>query len=152
MAAVIHIMGRLGKDPESRFAASGQKMTTFSIATNVRRQGEEVTVWYRVTVFGERFDKMISFLKKGSAVYVVGSFDARQYQDKEGKTQTSLEVIADHLSFNPFGERSDKPAQPQDESTASQYNQSAPQFQPKQMAAVSNANASAQDDDDDLPF
>lgn len=151
MAAVIHIMGRLGKDPESRFAASGQKVTTFSIATNVRRQGEETTVWYRVTVFGERFDKMISFLKKGSAVYVVGSFDARQYQDKEGKTQTSLEVIADHLSFNPFGERSDKPAQQQEESAAPQYGQSAPSFQPKQQMAVAS-NSSAQDEDDDLPF
>ena len=62
---IVHLAGHLGKDPETRFTPSGQKVTTFTIATNQRKGKEDVTVWVRVTVWGDRFDKLLSFLKKG---------------------------------------------------------------------------------------
>jgi len=154
MATIIHVMGRLGKDPETRVTASGQKVTSFSVASNTRRQGEDHTVWYRVTVFGERLDKMMSFLKKGSGVHVVGTFDARTYQDKEGKTQVSLEVIAEHISFLPSGERAERAQAPQDDSYGAapqqQYQQAA--FQPRQTVTAGAQPQQSMDEDDDLPF
>ena len=82
---IVHLAGHLGRDPETRFTPSGQKVTNFTIATNFRKGKEDVTIWVRVTVWGDRFDKMISYLKKGSAVVVTGRMmPPSSYTDKEG--------------------------------------------------------------------
>lgn len=101
---ILQIAGRLGKKPESRFTASGLKVTTFNVATSVRKGGKEDTIWWRVTVWGDRFDKMISYLDKGSAIIVVGEMSKPEiWTDKEGRPQVSLEITADILRFSPFG-------------------------------------------------
>lgn len=96
----IFIIGRLGKDPETRFTASGQKVTTFTVATNRRRGEKDETIWYRVTSWG-RFEKMITFLKKGSGVVVSGELSVNKWKDPSGKEMTSLEINADSLDFLP---------------------------------------------------
>lgn len=105
------IAGNLGKDPETRFTASGQKVTSFSVAVNQRKGKEDVTIWVRVTVWGDRFDKLISYLKKGSGVIITGKMNPpTTYADKEGRVQVSLELVAEMIDFNPFG-KTDKPAE-----------------------------------------
>lgn len=102
----IHIAGNLGADPEVRFTSSGKKVTTLKVATRSRRgkNGEDITIWWRVTIWGEQFDKMISFLKKGSAVMVYGDVHKPEiFTDREGKPQVSLEITAVHIEFSPFG-------------------------------------------------
>jgi single-strand DNA-binding protein len=108
---VIQIAGHLGADPVTRFTATGQKVTTFTVAVNGRKGGNEVTTWYRVTIWGDRFDKMLPYLKKGSAVIVVGELQKPEiWVDKEGRQQISLEVNAEIIRFSPFGkpERQDQ--------------------------------------------
>src|SRR5208337_4453440 len=86
------------------FTPSGQKVTTFNIATNHRKGKEEVTVWIRVTVWGDRLDKILSYLKKGSAAIIIGRMTPpSNYTDKEGRNQFSLEVTAEMIEFSPFG-------------------------------------------------
>lgn len=98
------IAGHLGKDPETRFTPSGQKVTSFNVAINLRKGKEDVTVWVRVTVWGDRLDKIISFLKKGSAVIVSGKMaPPSNYTDKEGRSQFTLELTAEMIEFSPFG-------------------------------------------------
>lgn len=105
---IITIAGRLGVDPEVRFTSNGQKVTTLRVAVNVRKAGKEETIWYRVTVWGESFDKMISFLKKGSAVVIVGDLAKPEiFNDREGKPQVSMNITASNIMFSPFG-RTDK--------------------------------------------
>lgn len=100
----IMIAGHLGADPESRFTADGRKVTSFRVATNVRKGGQDVTVWFRVSVWGDRFDKMMVHLKKGSAVIVQGEMAPPQiYTDKSGQPQVSIDINADRISFSPFG-------------------------------------------------
>lgn len=100
----ITIIGHLGADPVTRFTPSGQKVTTFTVATNARKGGNDVTVWFRVTVWGDRFDKMISHLKKGSAIIVVGELQKPEiWTDKEGRPQITLEITAEMLRFSPLG-------------------------------------------------
>ena len=100
----IMIAGHLGADPESRFTPDGRKVTSFRVATNVRKGGQDHTVWFRVTVWGDRFDKMMVHLKKGSAVIVNGELGAPQiYTDKNGQPQVSMDITADRISFSPFG-------------------------------------------------
>lgn len=102
----IHIAGNLGADPETRFTSSGKKVTTLKVASRSRRgkNGEEQTIWWRVTIWGEQFDKMMTFLKKGSSVMVYGDVHKPEiFNDREGKPQVSLEITAVHIEFSPFG-------------------------------------------------
>jgi single-strand DNA-binding protein len=114
----IQVAGHLGGDPVTRFTASGQKVTTFTVAVNSRKGGNDVTIWFRITVWGDRFDKMMGYLKKGSAVIVMGELNKPEiWTDKEGRPQVTLEVTAEILKFSPFG-KSDRPG----EQTPGAYN------------------------------
>lgn len=97
------IMGYLGGDPETRFTTSDQKVTNFSVAQNQKQRGKDVTLWWRVTVWGEKFDKMISYLKKGKPVIVVGEMSEPEIYEREGKPRLSLSMTAYQLYFSPFG-------------------------------------------------
>ncbi|MCY3974113.1 MAG: single-stranded DNA-binding protein [Simkaniaceae bacterium] len=100
----ITVMGRLVNAPEVRFTSNGVKVTTFRVAANRKRKGREETMWWRVTVWGEHLDNMISALKKGDAVIIMGEMGKpRIYVDKEGNNQVGLDVTAHALFFNPFG-------------------------------------------------
>lgn len=118
---IIEIAGHLGADPEVRFTPSGQKVTTFRVATNIRKSGKDETVWWRVTVWGERFDKMMPYLKKGSAVIVIGEMSKPEiYTDKEGRNQVSLDITAEMIRFSPFG-KSDRSNQESAPSAQASY-------------------------------
>ena len=95
------IAGHLGSDPEVRFTSSGQKVTTLRVACRARK---DETIWWKVTVWGEQFDKMIQYLKKGSPVISRGEMQKPEiFNDREGKPQVSMQMTAHHLGFSPFG-------------------------------------------------
>lgn len=98
----ITLIGNLGQDPVSRFTADNKKVTSFSIATKGRKAGADVTSWFRVSVWGERYDKMLAHVKKGSGLVVIGELQKPEtYVDKEGKTQIRVEVTASSIHFLP---------------------------------------------------
>lgn len=106
---VIQIAGHVGRDPESRMTPSGQKVTSFSVAVNAREGGQDVTIWYRVSVWGDRFDRMMQYVKKGSGLIIVGELRApRIYTDKSGQPQVSMELTAEMIRFSPFGRREEQ--------------------------------------------
>lgn len=109
----VFIAGHLVADVETRMTSTGQRVVTFRMATNSRRKGkEEVTMWWRITIWGDRFDKMIPYLKKGSSVMVAGELlKPELYKDKTGQSQIgNLEIWASNIWFNPFG-KTDKTAE-----------------------------------------
>jgi single-strand DNA-binding protein len=98
------IAGHLGADPEVRFTSSGQKVTTLRVAARARRGGKDETIWWKVTVWGEQFDKMIAHLKKGSPIIVIGELNKPEiFTDREGRPQVSMSMTAFNLMFSPFG-------------------------------------------------
>ncbi|MBF8262587.1 MAG: ssb [Parachlamydiales bacterium] len=98
------IAGHLGADPEVRFISSGKKVTTMRVATNTRRNGADDTIWWRVTIWGEQFDKMIAFFKKGSAIVVFGELQKPEiFTGRDGKPQISMNITASSIQFSPFG-------------------------------------------------
>lgn len=101
----ITIAGHLGADPEVRFTSSGQKVTTLRVASKVRRgaKGDD-SIWWRVTIWGEQFDKMIPFFKKGSPIIVFGELSKPEiFTDRDGRPQVSMNITAQNLLFSPFG-------------------------------------------------
>lgn len=143
---IIQIMGNLGADPETRFTPSGQKVTNLRVATTVRKGGKEVTEWYRVTLWGDRFDKMLPYLKKGSSIIVVGELNKTEiYNDREGHPQVSLEITAEFLRFSPFGKGGEKPARDQQQENMQGKFAHA-------TTTTSTSTSSFSDLDDGLPF
>lgn len=131
----IHIAGNLGADPEVRFTSTGKKVTTLRVATRSRKGKNDETIWWRVTVWGEQFDKMMSFLKKGSAVIVHGEIHKPEiFNDREGKPNISLEITASHLEFSPFG----KPGGSQAAQEGGQQAAPAAPFSATQVESASN--------------
>lgn len=149
---IVQIAGRLGRDPETRFTQSGLKVTSLTVATTVRKGGKEETVWWRVTVWGERFDKMISFLKKGSAIIAIGEMNKPDiWTDKEGRPQVSLELTADIIRFSPFG---NPDANRQEGSTQNTQSYSQTQSQPFSQSTpnYSNDNNFGESNGNNTPF
>lgn len=105
----ITIAGHLGSDPEVRFTSSGQKVTTLRVAARARRSGKDETIWWKVTIWGEQFDKIIPFFKKGSPIIVTGELSKPEiFTDREGRPQVSMNITASNIMFSPFG-RPDSP-------------------------------------------
>ncbi len=101
---LLQVAGHLGAAPEERFTSGGQKVITLRLASHSRKGGADVTLWWRVTIWGDRFDKMLPYLKKGSPLIVIGEMSKPEiYTDKEGKPQVSLDLVADMIRFSPFG-------------------------------------------------
>jgi single-strand DNA-binding protein len=90
------LVGHLGGDV--KISANG-KVATFSLATSRRWQtsaGEkrEETYWHNVVVFAEHLVEVArKYLKKGSAVYLEGEVQTREYDDKEGKRRRITETV-----------------------------------------------------------
>lgn len=101
----ITVAGHLGADPEVRYTSSNQKVTSFSLAVRSRKsKDQENTIWFRITLWGEQFDKMVPHLKKGSALIVIGELQKPEiFTDREGKPQVSTGITASSLYFSPFG-------------------------------------------------
>jgi single-strand DNA-binding protein len=107
MASVnkVIIVGNLGRDPETRYSASGDAMCNITIATTDtwkdKQSGEkrEATEWHRVTFFGRLAEIAGQYLKKGSQVYVEGSLRTRKWTDKEGIERYTTEIRADEMKM-----------------------------------------------------
>lgn len=123
---LVEIMGIVGVDPEERTTPSGVKVISFRIADNIRRGDQEETIWWKVTIWGNQFDRMLPYIKKGSALIVHGEIRRRPeiYQDREGNPQVSMEVTATQLRFSPFGR-----------SNSNNENQEAPRAQTTQASS-----------------
>ena len=101
----ITVMGRLGHNPEVKELPNGGKVTNMNVASSMFVKGEEQTVWYKVAVFNDVCEKIISKLDKGSAVIVIGEFYPRNYQKKDGTQGISYEIKASDVAFSPFKQK-----------------------------------------------
>jgi single-strand DNA-binding protein len=95
------LVGRLGKDAESKFTPSGTSVATFSIATNWRQKDQQTgewkehTDWHNIVLW--RAENVAPYLTKGTQVYVEGRLQTRNYENKEGRKVYVTEVVADEL-------------------------------------------------------
>lgn len=114
----ITIVGYLGRDPELRYTPDGTPVCDFSVATTERRKDragepQEITTWFRVTVWRRQAELAGQYLSKGKQVYVEGRLIQRDYQDRDGNTRYSLEVTASDIQF--LGSRGDESSQTREE-------------------------------------
>lgn len=133
----VQLIGRLGKDPESKTFDNGGKVCNFSLATTEKftdREGnkKEITDWHNIKVTGSLAGVCEKYLKKGSLVYVEGSLKTRSWESN-GEKRYITEVNV--FSMQMLGRKGDS-----DSSSDSSYSDSTGPFQ-------GGAETS-----DDLPF
>lgn len=93
------IIGNLGRDPELHSTGSGKQVCNFSIATTEKWDGGERTDWHRIVVWGRTGENCAKYLSKGSKVYVEGSIQYRDWEDKDGNKRTTTEIKAWTVKF-----------------------------------------------------
>ena len=99
------LVGNLGKDPEVRYLEGGTAVANFPIATSEtfkdRTSGDRKTSteWHNVVVWRGLAEISEKYLKKGMQVYIEGKLRTRQWQDKDGNSRYTTEVVADNLQM-----------------------------------------------------
>ena len=92
------LVGNLGAKPDIRFSSDGKAIANFSVATSeswTDKEGnkQERTEWHKVSVFGKLADVCQKYLDKGSKIYVEGKLQTRKWDNKDGVTQYTTEVV-----------------------------------------------------------
>lgn len=102
------LIGRLTKDPEiSYIPQSNMAVAKFNLAVDrpVKQGQQKKADFPRVTVFGRQAENCERFLSKGSRVGIEGRLQTGSYQDKNGQTVYTTDVIANRVEFLDFGNK-----------------------------------------------
>jgi single-strand DNA-binding protein len=96
------LVGNLGRDPEVRFTQGGSPVANFTLATNEvwnDKAGarQERTEWHRVVAWGKTAEIARDHLSKGKQVYIEGSLQTRQWEDRDGNKRSTTEIKANRL-------------------------------------------------------
>jgi single-strand DNA-binding protein len=145
------LVGRLGRDPETRYTGSGQAVANFTLATDSAykdRAGERQkrTEWHRIVAWGKLAEICQQYLKKGAQVYIEGRLQTREWEDKSGQKRSTTEIVASDMRM--LGSRSDSAAAAgagtaPGASRAAEYEAPAPDESGSQESSIS---------DEDIPF
>ncbi|HIZ53080.1 MAG TPA: single-stranded DNA-binding protein [Candidatus Enterococcus avicola] len=97
----ITLQGRLGKDVDLRYTASGKAVATISIGVqrNFKNGDNYETDWINVVFWGKQAETVANYFQKGSEILVTGSIQVRNYDNKQGNKVYITEVVAREFSF-----------------------------------------------------
>lgn len=147
----IILVGNLGRDPELRYTPQGDAVCSFSMATNERKKDkageyQDVTTWFKVTLWRQQAENAAKYLSKGKQVYIEGRLRVEDWTDRDGNTRQSLEVTATDMHF--IGTRGDEGHG----SSSPDEGDFAPPENSRATAASSSPTPQSTAADDDIPF
>ncbi len=98
------LIGRLGGDPEKRVTPAGHSVVNLSLATTERYKDQrggkqEKTEWHRLVFWNHLAELVEQYCKKGSQLFVEGSLQTREWQDKDGNRRFNTEIVVRNLQF-----------------------------------------------------
>jgi single-strand DNA-binding protein len=142
----IIIVGNLGRDPELRYTPQGTAVCDLSVATTEKKRDksgeyQDVTTWFRVTLWRQQAENASKYLSKGRPVYLEGRLTVEEWTDREGKTRYTLQVQGTEMHFIGSRGEGSSDSSSSDTEFAGPANDEAP--------AESSRAAGA---DDDIPF
>lgn len=139
------LIGNLGKDPEVRHLENGTAVANFSMATSEsykdRSSGERKTIteWHNIVLWRGLAEIAEKYLKKGDQVYIEGKLKTRSWEDKDGNTRYTTEVVGDNMTM--LGIRGSSTEKDSEVAEAAE------------ATSVANEEAISSDEEtDDLPF
>jgi single-strand DNA-binding protein len=149
----IIIVGNLGRDPELRYTPQGVAVCNFSLATNEKKRDksgemQDVTTWFRITLWRNQAENAAKYLTKGSPVYIEGRLGVEEWTDRDGKNRYTLEVQGTEMHFISAGARGGSDEYSGD-STSAPAEFAGPA---DRSSGAATAPAPAPGGDDDIPF
>lgn len=107
MASVnkVILVGNLGMDPDSRYMPNGDAVCTISLATTDtwkdKASGEkmEATEWHRLVFYRRLAEIAAEYLRKGASIYVEGRIHTKKWDDRDGITRYTTEIIVSELQM-----------------------------------------------------
>ena len=167
------VAGRLTRDPELKYSASGVAMCRFTVAVNrqFKKDGQDEADFINCLCFNKTAENLANYQKKGALIGVDGRIQTGKDTKDDGTTVFTTDVVADSIQFL----ESKKDAQPgqQQQAPQQQFNQQqqfqqqppmqqnfghmAPNFQPQQQMTPQQAQQFQQQmgavvSEDQLPF
>lgn len=103
----VTLMGRLGKDPETRSYGDGKQMCYFSLATIEKYNGNENTQWHNIVMFGKTAELALKYLHKGEQVLLEGKINYQSWES-DGKRNYRTQIICDKINFISNDKRSEQ--------------------------------------------
>ena len=139
------LIGRLGRDPETRYMPNGEAVCNFSIATDEswkdkNGQRQTRTEWHSITMYRKLAEIAAQYLQKGSQVYIEGRIQSRKYTGKDGIERTAYEIVCSEMKM--LGGKA--------EGSSESTNTAAPPAPPRRQDSA--APAQPVDDTDEIPF
>ena len=100
----VTLIGRLGRDPETRYMPNGDAVCNFSVATDeswkdAQGKRHERTEWHNITMYRRLAEIAAQYLKKGSLVYLEGKIQSRKYTGKDGVERTAYDIVANEMKM-----------------------------------------------------
>lgn len=106
----VFLIGNLTRDPELSETPSGVSVCKFSIAVNRRTNGDPKTDFYNITAWRGLGETVAKYAKKGNKIAVCGNIELRDYEDREGRKRTAIDIIAQDVEFlTPKSEQTAEP-------------------------------------------
>jgi single-strand DNA-binding protein len=112
----VYIVGRIGRDPELRFATSGNAVANFSVAVTRKPNGQEETTWFDCVAFGEQAENYCADFVKGSRVIVTGRIEIKEYTGKDGVEKKKTQIVVDEAGLSSRWKKSNN-SNPEDVAT-----------------------------------
>ena len=99
---ILGLIGRLGRDPETRYTKSGAPVVNFSIATDESwkdRSGnkQERTTWHDIVAWSAQAEFVQNYLRKGRLVYIEGRLQTRDWTDANNVKHYRTEIVANSV-------------------------------------------------------
>ena len=132
------LQGRLIADPDLRTTNSGKEVVSITLAVDKKFSNDNTADFIPVIAWDKNATFISRYFRKGSQIAIEGSITSRTYEDKNGRKQTKIEVVASHASFCGSKTESQQVA-PQNEKTA-------------QNSSQGVSLPYADDEEDPLPF
>lgn len=150
----VTLLGRLCKDPETRYMPNGEAVTNVSLATSEKwrdKAGEkqEKTEFHNLVFYRRLAEIAGEYLLKGSQIYIEGKLATEKWE-KDGVTRYSTKVIVNEMTMlgGKKGEPQEHTSTASDNTSTAKERDSNPAGRPGGSAAKSNFD----NFDDDIPF
>lgn len=102
----VFLIGRLGADPEPRTitGTSGRSVLNMTLASNeFYKDGagnkQQKTEWHRVVLWGRLAEVVSQYCHKGSQLFMEGSLQTREWQDKDGNKRYTTEIVGKNIQL-----------------------------------------------------
>lgn len=96
------LVGRLTKDPDLRYTASGVAVAQFTLAVNrnfTNANNEREADFIQCVIWRKPAETLSNYARKGTLIGLTGRIQTRNYENQQGQRVYVTEVVADNFQL-----------------------------------------------------